>query len=95
MKVDELREKLEKKLRDEMAIRDQAEQEEQSYLSGGGRRDRDDRGTYKKSGTYQEKGTGGRGGRGGRDDRRDDRRGGDERRGGDDKRYSEKGPRSS
>ena len=47
MKVDELREKLEKKLRDEMAQRDLAEQEEQQYLGGGGRRG-DDRGGYKK-----------------------------------------------
>ena len=52
MKVDELREKLEKKLREEQAIRDQAEQEEQSYLGGGGGRRDDYSGGYKKSGTY-------------------------------------------
>jgi len=79
MKVDELREKLEKKLKDEMAQRELAEQEEQQYLGGGGRRG-DDRSGYKKQGTYQE-----RGGRGGKD-RRDDRGGRDDRRGGEDKR---------
>lgn len=82
MKVDELREKLEKKLREEQAIRDQAEQEEQSYLGGGGGGRRDDYGNYKKAGTYQEKGSGGRGGKGGRDDRPYNKHGGDDRYGG-------------
>ena len=55
MKVDELREKLEKKMREEIAQREAAEQEEQPYAGGGGRRDdrRDDRGgQYQKKGTY-------------------------------------------
>jgi hypothetical protein len=82
MKVGELREKLEKKLREEQAIRDQAEQEEQSYLGGGGGGRRDDYGNYKKAGTYQEKGSGGRGGKGGRDDRPYNKHGGDDRYGG-------------
>jgi hypothetical protein len=72
MKVDELREKLEKKLREEMAERDRAEQEEQSYLGGGGSRKGD---SYKRTVTYQEKGSSGRGaGKPYRDDRRDERR---------------------
>jgi hypothetical protein len=66
MKVEELREKVEKKLREEMAQREQAEMEEQGYL--GGRRGDDRGGKYGKQGTYKEKD--GRGPKGGRDDRK-------------------------